>query len=154
MPTTFWFDDKPYEPSNHGNKIHGLITLRTALMRSINIATVKVGEMAGFQRVRDMAAPRRAWARIWKRCRRWCWELMKRLLWRSPGHTRALSTDGIRKEPHFVKLVRSSGGDRLLRAQHRDREVMDPRVAYIVTNMLEDVIRRGTGVRAAGLPTS
>ena len=147
VPTTFWFDDKPYEPSNHGNKIHGLITLRTALMRSINIATVKVGEMAGFQRVRDMAARAGMGEDL---------EAMPSLVLGAyeatpleiAGAYTSLVNGGIRKEPHFVKLVRSSGGDRLLRAQHRDREVMDPRVAYIVTSMLEDVIRRGTGVRA------
>jgi penicillin-binding protein 1B len=55
---------------------------------------------------------------------------------------------GIRKEPHFVKLVRNTDGARLLEAEHEDREVMDPRVAFITTSMLEDVIRRGTGIRA------
>ena len=55
VPTTFWYDDKPYEPANHMNKIYGLITFRYALKRSINIATVKVAEMAGYDRVSQMA---------------------------------------------------------------------------------------------------
>src|SRR5207244_3028374 len=38
------------------------------------------------------------------------------------------------------------------RAEPRRRSVLDPRVAYLVTNVLEDVINRGTGavVRAFG----
>src|SRR6266487_6956888 len=38
------------------------------------------------------------------------------------------------------------------RAERRWRSVLDPRVAYLVTNVLEDVINRGTGavVRAFG----
>ncbi len=147
VPTTFWFDGKPYEPSNHGNKIHGLITLRYALMRSINIATVKVGEMAGFQRVADMAARAGMGENL---------EAMPSLVLGAyeatpleiAGAYTSFVNGGIRKEPHFVKLVRNSGSERLLRAQHEDREVMDPRVAYITTNILEDVIRRGTGIRA------
>ena len=55
VPTTFWYDDKPYEPSNFGNQIHGLVTLRYALIHSINIATVKVAEMVGYDRVADLA---------------------------------------------------------------------------------------------------
>ncbi len=147
VPTTFWFDKKPYEPSNHMNKIHGLITLRYALMRSINIATVKVGEMAGFQRVADMAA-RAGMGENLEATPALTLGAYEATPLEIAGAYTSFVNGGIRKEPHFVKLVRNSGGGRLLRAQHEDREVMDPRVAYIVTNMLEDVIRRGTGVRA------
>lgn len=147
VPTTFWFDKKPYEPSNHLNKIHGLVTLRYALMRSINIATVKVGEMAGFQRVADMAS-RAGMGENLEATPALALGAYEATPLEIAGAYTSLANGGIRKEPHFVKLVRNSGGDRLLRAQHEDREVMDPRVAYIVTSMLEDVIRRGTGIRA------
>ena len=55
VPTTFWWDDKPYEPANFSNRIHGVTTLRKALMRSMNIATVKVAERVGFDRVAEVA---------------------------------------------------------------------------------------------------
>src|SRR6185436_18802136 len=50
-PTTFWFDDKPYEPSNHGNHYNGEVTLRYALAHSLNIPAVKVAEMVGYAKV-------------------------------------------------------------------------------------------------------
>src|SRR5438477_4227523 len=54
-PTTFWFDDKPYEPGNFTKKYLGEITLREALAHSINVPTVKVAEMVGYDNVVDLA---------------------------------------------------------------------------------------------------
>ena len=54
-PTTFWFDGKPYEPSNFEHKFYGPVTLRQALAHSLNVATVKVAEMVGYDKVVDMA---------------------------------------------------------------------------------------------------
>jgi penicillin-binding protein 1B len=50
-PTTFWFEDQPYEPKNYEDSYDGAITLRHALARSKNSATVKVAEMVGFDTV-------------------------------------------------------------------------------------------------------
>ena len=50
-PTTFWYDDKPYAPDNFKHEFHGTVTLRQALAHSMNVATVKVGEMVGFDTV-------------------------------------------------------------------------------------------------------
>src|SRR5215831_5312549 len=54
-PTTFWFDDKPYEPKNFTRKFLGEITLREALAHSINIPAVKVAEMVGYDNVVALA---------------------------------------------------------------------------------------------------
>ena len=54
-PTTFWYDDKPYSPGNFGNEYRGRVTLRQALSKSMNVPTVKVAEMVGYDRVVDLA---------------------------------------------------------------------------------------------------
>jgi penicillin-binding protein 1B len=54
-PTTFWYDNKPYEPSNFKHEFYGTVTLRQALAKSMNVATVKVGEMVGFDAVVNLA---------------------------------------------------------------------------------------------------
>ena len=51
-PTTFWFDGKPYEPGNFKQEYHGPVTLRRAIAKSMNIATIKVAEMVGYLVVR------------------------------------------------------------------------------------------------------
>src|SRR5437016_5459926 len=46
-PTTFWFDNKPYEPGNFKREYFGQVTLRSAMAHSMNVATIKVAEMVG-----------------------------------------------------------------------------------------------------------
>ena len=54
-PTTFEFDGKEYTPNNYGEEFYGTVTVRDALIHSLNVATVKVAEMIGYQRVVDLA---------------------------------------------------------------------------------------------------
>jgi penicillin-binding protein 1B len=50
-PTTFEYGNQTYSPSNFKHQFMGRVTLRYALAHSLNVATVKVGEMAGFDKV-------------------------------------------------------------------------------------------------------
>src|SRR6266478_91987 len=54
-PTTFWFDGKPYEPSNFGHKFFGSVSMRDAIAHSLNIATIKLAEQTGYGAVVDVA---------------------------------------------------------------------------------------------------
>jgi penicillin-binding protein 1B len=144
VPTTFWYDDKPYEPANHLNKISGLITLRYALRRSINIATVRVAEAVGYDRVLHMAQRAGLGSDLHPTP-----ALALGAYEASPlevaGAYTTFVNGGVRKKPYFVRLVRDPQGRTLHRKEPEDIDVMDPRVAYVVTNMLEDVLQRGTG---------
>ena len=150
-PTTFEFDGKEYTPNNYGEKFHGQVTLREALMYSLNVATVKVAELVGYTRVTDMAhqfgldpsiqpTPSVALG---------AYEMTP--LEVAAGYT-ILANDGVRAEPMFIRDVVNAQGESLEQTAVRSRRVLDPRVAYLVTSMMEDVIDRGTGatVRARG----
>ena len=54
-PTTFDFDGKEYTPNNYGEEFYGTVTVRDALIHSLNVATIKVAEMIGYQRVVNVA---------------------------------------------------------------------------------------------------
>ncbi|HYL78478.1 MAG TPA: transglycosylase domain-containing protein, partial [Bryobacteraceae bacterium] len=54
-PTTFWFDGKPYEPSNFEKRFYGAISVRDAMAKSLNVSTVKVAEQVGYGAVVDLA---------------------------------------------------------------------------------------------------
>lgn len=56
-PTTFYFEDKTWEPGNYEGEYDGPVTLRHALAHSRNAATIKVAEMTGYDQV----------AGLWKR---------------------------------------------------------------------------------------
>lgn len=149
VPTEFDFDElqPPYKPSNHLDKFYGQISLRYALMRSINVATVKVGKMAGYQRVADLAERVGMGENV---------DPFPSLLLGAYEVTpldvaaaySVFVNKGVRIEPRFVQYVRNDGGGTLYEPQPDRREVMDTRVAYILTHMMQDVIRHGSGVRA------
>jgi len=47
--------------------------------------------------------------------------------------------------PSFLTLVRDHDGKTLFKNQIEPKQVLDPRVAYLMTNLLEEVLRSGTG---------
>ena len=53
-PAVFFYGGKEYIPQNYTRKYKGPVTLRYALTRSLNIPTVKVAEMIGWQRIADL----------------------------------------------------------------------------------------------------
>jgi penicillin-binding protein 1B len=54
-PTTFYFDGKEYTPNNYGQEFHGTVTIREALVHSLNVATVKIAQEVGYERVVQLA---------------------------------------------------------------------------------------------------
>jgi penicillin-binding protein 1B len=55
-------------------------------------------------------------------------------------------------KPNFVSMVRAQDGKAIYNNKKEERTVLDPRVAYLMTNLMEEVMRSGTaaGVRARG----
>jgi penicillin-binding protein 1B len=59
---------------------------------------------------------------------------------------------GVRLSPVFVSSVRNSKGDVVINFDSEKKQILDPRVAFVMTNMLEGVMNFGTaaGVRSRG----
>src|SRR5581483_10416077 len=55
-------------------------------------------------------------------------------------------------KPDLVSLVRTQDGKVIYKHKIEEKQVLDPRVAYLMTNLMEEVLRSGTavGVRAQG----
>jgi penicillin-binding protein 1B len=150
-PTTFDFDGQEYTPNNYGEEFHGTVTLRDALTDSLNVATVKLAEMIGYSRVVDFARqigitdklqPTPALALG-------AYEMTPLEV---AGAYTAFANGGVRAEPMFIDRVTNARGTLLEQNAPRTRQVLDPRVVYQLTSVLEDVINRGTAasVRARG----
>src|SRR4051794_13759329 len=148
-PTTFWFDGKPYEPSNFEHKFYGDVNLRTALAHSLNVATVKVAEMVGYDSVVDMANRAGMNYKIQPTPAVALGAYGITPLEAAGAYT-IFSNQGGYVKPSFLRLVRSQDGKALFKNKPEEKQVLDPRVAYLMTNMLEEVLRSGTaaGVRA------
>jgi penicillin-binding protein 1A len=146
-------DGRIWTPANYGDEYMGRVTIRRALMRSANAATVRVSRAIGEQRV-IQAAHRNG--------------IMSPL---SPVPAIALgalevtpielvtayapfANGGLRVRPRLIRRVDRADGSVLWSQENVTAvPVMDPRDAYQLTSMLRSVVDRGTGtaIRAAGI---
>ncbi len=150
-PTTFEFDGQEYTPNNYGEKFMGHVTVREAVTNSLNVATVKVAEMIGYGRVVQIARQMGLGnnIRATPAVALGAYEMTPVDV--AAGYT-AFGQGGVRAEPQFVRTMISSNGTVLEKTTPETHPVLDPRVAYLVTSLLKDVLNKGTGatVRARG----
>ena len=59
---------------------------------------------------------------------------------------------GVRISPTVVNSVRNANGDIVLDFKPETHPVLDPRVAFVMTDMMEGVINFGTGIRCGPCP--
>ena len=150
-PTVFEFDGQEYTPNNYGERFMGKVTVRQALTNSLNVATVKVAEMVGYGRVVQIARQMGLTPNIkpTPAVALGAYELTAVDV--AGGYT-AFATMGTRAEPMYVQSVAGANGNVLEKNTPSNKQVLDPRVAYLVDSILVDVINKGTGaqVRAKG----
>jgi penicillin-binding protein 1B len=144
-PATFGSGRYAYQPANFKNESFGTITFRQALAKSDNIAAVKVAQEVGYDNVVAMA----------RRCG------LKDEIKPTPsvalgtyvvtpleiaGAYTAFANGGMWVKPHIIEADASD-------AHQADvHQAMDPRVAYLMVSMLQEVLRSGTAasVRSRG----
>lgn len=149
-------DDAPvsygsYAPRNFDGRYRGLITLRTALTNSINVAAVKIMvDYVGIDNAIKFAS-----------------NLGIKL--DSSAHGASMALGGLDKgvtplqmasaygafanmgtyiEPIAILKVEKTDGVVLEQTIPKQRQVMKPTTAYLVTDMLKSVVERGTGTGA------
>ncbi|MGB6484227.1 MAG: PBP1A family penicillin-binding protein [Candidatus Acidiferrales bacterium] len=150
-PTTFTFDGKDYTPNNDEGQFYGTVSARDALTHSLNVATVKFAEMIGYDRVKEVARELGLDPDIQATPAMALGTYLMTPIEVAAGYT-IFANGGIRAEPRFLNEVVSADGQVIDQSLPQTRSVLDPRVAYLVTSVLEDVINHGTGytVRARG----
>ena len=150
-PTTFWYDGKPYQPDNFKGEFMGTVTLRTALAHSLNAATVELAQEVGYGAVVDLA--RRAGLNMDIRptpaVALGAYEVTPLEI---AGAYTIFSNHGEYVKPQLLVSVQDEHGGEVYHEKPETRQVLDPRVAFMMVNMMEEVIRSGTGaqVRARG----
>src|SRR5713226_6891196 len=148
--STFSYGDQIYEPRNYKEEYHGDVTLRYALALSLNNATVKVAEEVGYDKVADLAKNAGiASVRATPAMALGAYDASPVDM--TAAYT-AFANGGVRLSPILVNSVRNAQGDVVMNFGTERKQVLDPRVAYIMTNMMEGVMNFGTAypVRARG----
>lgn len=151
-PTTFVYEGMPapYEPSNYKEKFLGPVTARYALAHSLNVATVKIGEMAGFDKIAQLAQD--AGLKNTKATPAEALGAYEAAPLDVAGAYTVFANAGVHVEPSMVRTVKNQNGDVIEEHKPVTKVVLDARIAGLMTNMMEGVIQSGTGagVRALG----
>ena len=150
-PTTFRFDGQEYTPSNFEHEFYGPVTLRKALAKSLNVSTIKVAEMVGYQAVVNLAH-RSGISEDVKATPAMAIGSYDATPFEMAGAYTVFANHGVHVQPTLISLVKEPGGRVLLDQKPQTKQVLDPRVDYLVVSMLEEVMRSGTaaGVRTRG----
>ena len=147
-PTTFWFDGKSWSPDNFDHEFYGTVTLREALAHSLNVATVKVAQTVGYKAVVEMAnrggmnykiEPTPAVALG-------TYEITPL---EAVGAYTLFANQGEYIKPSFISLVRDGKGKSVYKNKIERKQELDPRVAYIMTDLMQEVLRSGTAAGVA-----
>ncbi len=145
VPTTFEFDGKEYTPDNYGEEFYGTVTVRDALIHSLNVATVKVAELIGYQRVVNLTRQMGLGTNIQPTPAVALGAYEMTPIDVAAAYT-PFASNGFRAEPLFLRSVLAADGTIEETVGPRTRAVLDPRVAFLTTSIMEEVINRGTGV--------
>ncbi|TMH60304.1 MAG: penicillin-binding protein 1A [Betaproteobacteria bacterium] len=147
---------EPWEPKNYDGKFEGPMRLRTALMKSKNLVTVRVMRAIGPRYAQDYIArfgfdPKLHPPYLPMALGAGAASPVQML-----GAYSVFANGGYRVAPYLIDKVLDSHGNTLSRAQPTIAEqgaerVIDPRNAFIMTTMMRDVVRAGTAARAMQL---
>lgn len=150
-PQQFVYDGKvKYSPANYGGGYSMRdVTMRTGLVKSLNVVTVDVAMRTGLARIARYAEnfglqrpqPYPALA---------LGTTEATPLQLAAAYT-VFANNGARAEPQAIARATDATGATLFEANTQTRKVIQPETAYMITNMLTDVIDHGTARAARGI---
>jgi penicillin-binding protein 1B len=142
QPSTFAYGDQIYEPRNYKEEYHGDVTARYALAMSLNNATVKLAEEVGYDKVADLAKSSGITSvKATPAMALGAYDATP--LDMAAAYT-VFANNGVRISPTMINSVRNSNGDVVMDFKPEKRQVLDPRVSFLMTTMMEGVLNFGT----------
>ncbi len=151
VQTTYDIGGQEYTPRNFEGEYHETVTARYALMRSLNNATIGLAGMVGFDRVAALA--REAGIKSARGTPAVAIGAYDATPLDMAGAYTVFANGGLHLDPWMLASVRTSTGDVVTDFTPTSKQVLDPRVAYLTTSMMENVLRgegTGAGVRNMG----
>jgi penicillin-binding protein 1A len=140
----------PYQPENYTLKYYETVTLRTAIEKSANIATVKLLNEIGYDAVIETS--RRLGIRSelhpYPSLALGSFEITLLELTSAYG---AFANQGVLVEPHLVREVRNRDGALVATLEPEIHDSVQPEIAYLMNRVLAGVMTDGTGQAAAAL---
>ncbi|HEY0079439.1 MAG TPA: PBP1A family penicillin-binding protein [Pyrinomonadaceae bacterium] len=146
-PKTFYVEGQEYSPGNFGEQYtNAPVTLRDALVRSLNVVTVEVADEVTIGRVMATSAK----AGLPKPKRHYLAMALgtneATPLQVASAYT-SFATLGTRAAPLAISRVTTGGGLTVAAPTTQKSEVFSPDVAFVMTSFMKDVVNRGTAAK-------
>ena len=147
-----------YAPRNAGGNTYGTVTLREALSRSLNVATVDLAEVIGIEALRQYAI--RFGIPLSDRDVNLSLALGALTDGVSPevlgAAYCALGNGGMRVLPHFIREIRDGAGHVVYRAKTVSERAVQDSTAYMLTDMLKTAAKSGSAraLKESGMPVA
>jgi len=148
-------EDGLWKPKNFDEKFVGPITMRTALVQSRNIVTIKILQEIGIDYAASYAANMGITSPIPHNLSMALGTtgITLQELVRSYG---TLANLGKKVTPYFIRKIVDRTGNVFEESKVQSEQVIDPRIAFMTTYVLQDVVESGTGrrVKSIGRPVA
>jgi len=154
-PIEYEYKKRTWQPQNFDRKYNGPTTLRTALVHSRNVVTIRLLEEIGLGYAIDYAGNMGVSSPLTRDLTLALGTSTLTLEEMVRGFG-VLANQGKRVEPFFIKKIVDRTGHVLEENVPKEEQVIDPRIAYLTTNVLKDVVQEGTGerVKVIGRPVA
>jgi len=136
-----------WKPENYEHDFQGPIALREALVHSRNVATVKLLQSLGLRNVQAFARKLGIESDLANDLSLGLGSSSLTLMELTRAYG-VFASGGKRTDPYYIRRVVDNDKQTLELAEPKVEQVITEETAYMISNVLEDVIRRGTGVRA------
>jgi len=146
-PTTFEFGNRSYSPKNYKQEYRDSVTVREALMYSLNVPTVHLAEMVGYGKVRDLAVTAGFSKRLEPTPAIALGAYDATPLEVAGAYT-IFANRGEYVKPRCIVAVADAKAHTVWDNSVSAHRVLDPRVSYLMVSLLESVINSGTGAGA------
>jgi penicillin-binding protein 1B len=151
-PKTFRYDNQEYAPGNMGDKYSMQpVTLRDAMVHSLNVVTVEVAMDVTIGRVMNLAA-KAGLPRVSRAYPAMALGTSEATPLQIASAYTAFANNGMRTTPIAISRITTGSGMTVAQPAAQKNEVLRPATAYVMTSFMKDVVNRGTGapLRARG----
>lgn len=143
-------EEADWKPKNYKEKFFGPTLFRTALAESRNVITVKILKRIGVDYAIQYAKKLGIESNLSPDLSLALGSSGVSLMELARAYS-AFANGGMLVKPVFIEKIVDRGGNMLEENDSQPRQVISPQTAYIMTNLLEAVIREGTGWRVKAL---
>jgi penicillin-binding protein 1B len=152
-PVTFESENGTWSPQNYDKQFRGNVTLRSALEQSLNVPAVRVAKAVGTQPILDVIRQLGVTTALTNDLSLALGSPAVSLLDMVMAYG-TLANGGVWVRPTSLRTASDREGMTVWTAIPERRQSVSPQAAYLVTSLLEGVVRRGTAAKAKilGLP--